>query len=127
LIPFGSFLQKYQLEQLATLLYSYGQGVGNILAQPSLYILKLMHDTTIETILKGNFLATVGNNNAQIYQKALKILGSNIYLNSTASSIERSKKGVTAKISTPSGHITVHAKTLVGIAFSFYIASSLTY
>jgi hypothetical protein len=115
LLPFGSFLDKYELGPLATLLFSFAQGVGNLLAQPTLYIMKLMHDTTIETILQGNFLTTVGNNNEQIYQKALAKLGSNVYLNSTATSITRSKKGVTAKISTPSGHVTIKAKKLVCI------------
>jgi hypothetical protein len=119
LLPFGSFLEKYELQGLAGLFFSYAQGMGNLLAQPSLYVMKLMHDGTIDAILQGTFLVTVGNGNVQIYQKALQILGANVYLNSTATSISRSKDGVTAKISTPSGHVTVHAKKLVCIVAQF--------
>lgn len=40
LMPFGAFLQKYNLQSLAYIVYSYQQGLANVLAQTTLYLIR---------------------------------------------------------------------------------------
>lgn len=40
LMPFGDFLQKYNLQSLAYIVYSYQQGLANVLAQTTLYLIR---------------------------------------------------------------------------------------
>lgn len=39
-MPFGDFLQKYNLQSLAYIVYSYQQGLANVLAQTTLYLIR---------------------------------------------------------------------------------------
>jgi hypothetical protein len=50
LLPFGDFIAKYNLESFAYLAYSYQQGMGNILAQSSLYMLHYFDSKTVRPL-----------------------------------------------------------------------------
>jgi hypothetical protein len=113
LLPFGDFVNKYQLQSIVPLLFDYAQGSGNMLAQLTLYILKLIHSVTISAIVNGDFLTSAIHNNHQLYDLALQVLGSNVLLNSTTLGILRSGNSVLAAILTPSGPMLVKAKQLV--------------
>jgi hypothetical protein len=115
LIPWGSFLEKYDLGALAFTAFSYIQGVGNILAQPTLFILKYFAKFTAEGILNGGagFLTTTHRNNHALYDAALVELGTDALVNSTVLSVSRSPSGVKVIISTPSGKKLIKASKLL--------------
>lgn len=112
LLPFGSFVQKYNLQAMASIAFDYGQGLGNVLAVPTLYIMKLINPDVIAGIENG-FLTSAVHNNHALYDEALAKLGSDALLNSQAEWIERGDNGIRAAISTPAGRKLVKAKRLL--------------
>ncbi|KAF4625256.1 hypothetical protein G7Y89_g12912 [Cudoniella acicularis] len=113
LIPWGDFIEKYQLQDLAYTVFTFLQGVGNILAQPTLYILKYLPSATVSNILNGGFLTTAHHDNQALYDSALAKLGSNALLSSNVTQIHRSKDGVLLTVSTPSGQKLIKASKLL--------------
>jgi hypothetical protein len=113
LLPFGDFIKRYQLDGLAYIAFQYTQGMGNMLAQPTLYILKLINTEVVGGIF-NHFLTTAQHNNHELYDKALSKLGSDALLNSTVLRIDRSKDDcIRAVVSTPSGLKLIKAKKLL--------------
>jgi hypothetical protein len=113
LLSFGDFIKKYQLDDIAYIIFEYAQGTGNMLAQPALYILKLINTEVINGILTY-FLTTAQHDNHELYDKALAKLGSNALLNSTVLRVDRSQSDyIRAVVSTPSGQKLIKAKKLL--------------
>jgi hypothetical protein len=112
LLQFGDFLSNTKLQALASLAFQYSQGVGNILAQPTLYIMKYFSSPILAGIANG-FLAAASHDNHQLYDQALSVLGTDVLLNSTPSIVERDGGGIIAVVSTPSGPILVKATKLI--------------
>lgn len=113
LLTWGAFLKKYQLEALAYTSFSILQGIGNILAQPTLYVMKYMPLSTVQNILTGSFLTTVHHNNHELYDKALLELGSSALVSSNVTQVIRSHNGVQITVSTPSGPKLIKASKLL--------------
>ena len=113
LIPWGEFVEKYDLGALAYTAYLWLQGIGNILAQRTLYVLKYMPPSIIETIMNGGSVSTANNDNQELYDKALEELGSSALLSSNVTKIVRGNDSVEVTVSTPSGLITICASKLL--------------
>jgi hypothetical protein len=105
LLPYGDFLEKYNLQGLAYTAFSTIQGVGNILKQPTLYIMKYFAPSTVTAILEDipAFLTTADNDNHGLYVAAAKELGPDAFLSTNVIEVERRKDTVYTVISTPSG------------------------
>ena len=113
LLPFGDFIKKYQLDDMAYIVFQYGQGLGNILAQLTLYTLKNFNTEVVGGIL-NHFLVTAQHDNHELYDKALVELGSDALLNSTVLRIDRSEEDcIRAVVSTSSGRKIIKAKKLL--------------
>jgi hypothetical protein len=104
LLPYGDFLEKYNLQGLAYTAFSYIQGVGNILKQPTLYIMKYFTPITANAILGGNpgFLTTTHHDNHALYVAAAIELGPDALLSSNVTIIQRENNVVYTLVSTPS-------------------------
>jgi len=113
LLTWGDFLKKYQLEGLSYTAFTTLEGVGNILTQPTLYIMKYFPLRTVQNLLTGDFLTTVRHNNHELYDKALLELGSNALVSSNVTSVVRNSKGVEVSVSTPSGLKLIKASQLL--------------
>jgi hypothetical protein len=113
LLTWGDFLKKYQLEGLAYTSFITLQGIGNILAQPTLYVMKYLPQTTVTNILTGSFLTTVHHNNHELYDKALIELGSSALVSSNVTSVVRNSDGVEVTVSTPAGTKLIKASQLL--------------
>ena len=103
LLPFGEFVKKYDLDAVAFTIYSYNQGIGNILAQPTIYVLKYFPASTVLAAFTGGFISTARHNNQEVYDRALAQLESNAFLNTKVIWISRHNDGVKTLVSTPSG------------------------
>lgn len=115
LIPFGAFLDKYpDIKNAALTIFGFGQGLGDFLEQPTLYVFKNFGLDIIQDISTG-FLVTTSQNNYEIYDHAAKILGSDVLLSSTVVSTKHRGQngGVQLVVQTPSGRRIVKAKTLL--------------
>jgi hypothetical protein len=70
LIPWGDFLKKYDLGALGYDGFLQFQGMGNILAQPTLYMMKLFNPMQVEAREKGTKV-TEANGNVQALCKTI--------------------------------------------------------
>lgn len=116
LMDFGRFIKKYGLEALAYEIFSYNQGVGNILAQPTLYMMKYLDTFEVTSLLNempGNWVVNAKDDNQLLYDRALQELGSNAFLNSNITRVTRHHDCVIVCFDTPDGEKTVRAKKLV--------------
>lgn len=75
LLPFGDFVTKYQLDAIAFLAYQFAQGLGNILAQTTIYVMKNFGPAAL-TGISDHFVGTTNRDNHELYDKAQAQLGS---------------------------------------------------
>jgi hypothetical protein len=112
LLPFGDFVAKYDLHAMVMFVFAIGQGYGDLLSQPTLYVMKLVGATVLRSLSEG-FLATAHADNSEIYVKALAELGSDALLNSQIIATKRGGNSIKVLIKTPSGLKLVKAKRLL--------------
>lgn len=103
LIPWGDFMQRNQLRALATIAFEYVQGFGNILAQPTLYVLRDFARVSFNSILSSGSINTTNKDTQAIYNKALAKLGSSAFVNADVREVERCDNGVRVVFSTAMG------------------------
>lgn len=114
LLPFGDFLAKYpDIGDATFTIFRFGQGLGDFLSQPTLYVFKNFGLDIIQDISTG-FLVTTSQNNQEIYEHATALLGSDVLLSSrVVATHHRDNDGVQLKVQTPSGRRIVKAKKLL--------------
>lgn len=90
LLPFGQFVTKYALQDIVYFLATYSQGIGDLLAKPTLYVMKLNGLDLLNSLQVGLILTT-SRDNSELYQKAQGILGpDNVLFRSHIVAIDRS-------------------------------------
>jgi hypothetical protein len=113
LLPFGDFVQKYSLSAMVQTVFELSQGVGNLLQQPTLYVVILFGFSLLASIETG-FIATADHDNSALYVAALKELGTDALLSSHVIAMDRDS-GNDSKIlvDTPSGPKLICAKKII--------------
>lgn len=116
LSPFSDFVKKYNLGDLLMTILLIGEGIGDLLAHPTLYVAKLAGVSTLSNAQTG-FLTTADSDNSELYEAAGAALGENVFLNSNVIAIDRPANGTDdptlVLIQTPSGQQLIQAKRLV--------------
>lgn len=113
LLPFGEFVTKYSLEDAVGVIFSYAQGLGNLLEQCTLYVFKNFGLGTLQD-LKLGFLTTARQDNSELYEKALAELEQDVLLQSHVIATDRSgDDGVKVLVQTPNGVKLILAKKLI--------------
>ncbi|KAF3767282.1 FAD/NAD(P)-binding domain-containing protein [Cryphonectria parasitica EP155] len=97
LLPYGEFLQKYDLGAMIFDVSQYVPGFRNLLTVPTLYVMKAFSADIAETFLglAPPFLSAV-EGNQHIYDQARLRLGDDVFLDSTLHGILRHGGGVRA-------------------------------
>lgn len=113
LMPFGDFLAKYNLEGAAFTAFSFAGGCGNILAQPTIYVMKYFTSIQVDAVITQNFLANGLSDNQLLYNRALAELGDAAFLSSTVHTITRDEDGVEVQMYTPTGPKRIKARKLL--------------
>ena len=114
LIDFGTFLRKYHLGAFAYTAFDYNQGIGNILAQPLLYIFKYFDQQQVHDLLTGGFVGNGHHDNQQLYDRARAELGANAFLSSDVTKVNRNADGVVEVfVTTPGGQKCIKASKLL--------------
>ena len=113
-LSFGDFVKKYDLGGFVRFATGFGQGVGDILKLPTIYIFKYISLSVLQGIQAG-FLTTARHNNHELYDKALAELAHDSFLNSSVVAIDRNQSGqyATVLIQTPKGKKLVLAKNIL--------------
>lgn len=113
LLPFGDFVKKYGLEDLVQFMFNFAQGLGDLLAQPTLYVFKNFGSDLLKALQTG-LLTTQLEDNHLIYDHAQDELGENVFLNSTVVAVDRSSNdGVKVLLQTPSGRVLIESKKII--------------
>jgi hypothetical protein len=110
--PFSDFVTAYGLQALVPTIFEYGQGAGNLLDDPALYVLKLFSLNVVNSILGSGFLHIQGGT-VQLYNAATRYLGNNVIFNSQLRSIDRTGPRIRVVANTPTGPVTILCNQLV--------------
>lgn len=119
LLPWGEFVEKYNLAALSYMVYLYAEGIGNILDQTTLYVMKYVSLELVHVLLSeadaSTFVASASKGNQELYDRALKQLGSDALLSSVSTAIHRQDDSVSVDIySNVTGQsTTIRAKQLL--------------
>lgn len=112
LIPFGEFATKYSLESLMPTMWRSAQGIGNILELPTLYVIKYVGGPLLEAFQIG-FQTTAAYDNSVLYDSAARVLGENVFYNTTVLSGARGSTGADLVIKTNGQTILVKSQKLI--------------
>ena len=112
LLPFGEFVVKYNLQDVAYTIAQLAAGNGNVLEQTTIYVLQLVDGGYLDALF-GNGVAAENQNTHRLFERALADLGSDVMLSSTVRYALRSKYGVKLIVNTPSGRKLIKAKKLL--------------
>ena len=93
LIPFGEFVEKNGLQAMVQIAFGIGQGLGDILTLPTIYMMQIFGLDVLMNIQNG-FLTTARGDNSEIYEKAtVELLAKNsVLFNSRVSCADRNKR-----------------------------------
>ncbi len=75
LMPFGDFVNKYEIGAAVQIINQFAQGFGDILTIPTVYVLKYFNQPVLAGAQTA-FLTTARRDNSEIYEKARAELGS---------------------------------------------------
>jgi hypothetical protein len=110
--PFSNFVITNGLQALVPTIFEFGQGAGNLLQDPALYVLKLFSLNVVRAILGGGFLNIPGGT-VQLYNAATQHLGSNVVFNARPRIINRTGPRIQVVADTPTGPVTILCTKLV--------------
>ena len=113
LLPFGDFVKKYALDAVVNTVFNFGQGLGDLLKQPTLYVMKNFGLDILRNLSVG-FLTTERHNNSELYEKARTELGADALLRSRVIATDRDAAGyANLLVQTPSGLKIIRAKKIL--------------
>lgn len=119
LMPFGQFIEKYSLQDIAYALWTITGGVTNpfLLDQITVNVMKWLDHAYMDEVMAGNAVTTTKHDNGELYVKALAELGSDALLSSTVTAAQRpAEGGVSLVVNTPTGNkLIIASKLLVTI------------
>ena len=115
LLPWGDFLEKYNLSAISGLVFGLVGAPGNILAQPTLYVAKNFGEIQVQTALEDSALTEADGDNQALYNAALTRLGNNTnaFVASNVTHVVRNANDTEVKVSTPFGLKLIRASKLV--------------
>jgi hypothetical protein len=114
LLPFGDFITKYGIQDAVPVIFTFGHGVGDFLAVPTLYIFQNFGLPQLESLATASYLTTAHHDNSELYQKAAALLGSSVLYRSTMIRAERHVNGSHhITVQTPDGLKLIKAKKLL--------------
>lgn len=88
-MPYGAFIEKYNLTAAFDIVHTYSQGMGDLLHVPTIYAVKYFGIGDIQALSQG-FLTHAHGNNSELYSKAGEYISEeNIFLESIVVSSRR--------------------------------------
>jgi len=113
-MKFRDFVEKYGFGAMVRTAFQFGQGTGDILDMPAVYVLKVFSSQVVSSIfgISGGFMACP-TGNSTLYENATALLGDDVVFGADILHVERNKQGVTVHVDTPRGRYIVKAKKLV--------------
>lgn len=89
LLPFGDFVDKYQIDGSVWPIFSFGQGHSPLLDLPTIYVMKQFDQTLLQAVTTNTLLTTEHHNAHELYQRAREFLGDQVLLNTSVVAMSR--------------------------------------
>lgn len=116
LLPFGTFVRKYNLGDMMAPVFASNQGYAPLLNITTLYMIKYLNAGQLQSFKTG-YLTTPQDNTLLLYEAAYKYLGiPNVLLKSNVLQMKRSSNQVKVAVSTPTGNKLIIARRLISTA-----------
>lgn len=110
--PFSEFVANRGLAGLFPTAFQFGQGLGDMLGSPTLYVLKNFSAAVVDSILGTGFLiAPYGV--AQLYDNIAATLGDDVIYDANVKDVDRRRGKIRVDVDTPDGSVTVVCRKLV--------------
>ncbi len=113
LMPWGSFLQKYGLKEMAYDGFLQFQGSGNYLDQPTLYIMKLFNPMQVRARLQKLKVENPNGDTQALWDAALSYLGGNAILSAHVTKITRRDNCIEVLLKTGGVTKSIRAKKII--------------
>jgi hypothetical protein len=114
LLSFGDFVTKYGLQTVVPVAWTFALGVGDLLASPTLYVLRNFGLPQFTDFIPGDLLTTTDHYNSELYLKASALLGANVLYSSTLIRGERHENGLShLTVQTPTGVKLIKSKKIL--------------
>ncbi|GAB1206781.1 hypothetical protein APSETT445_005481 [Aspergillus pseudonomiae] len=111
--PFSQFVEKYKFEGALSVIYTFANALGDMLATPTLYVIQAFGIAHIDIFLQGGYI-TPNNGMYELYRKASEVLDTDVLYNSKATHTRRSDTGIKILTQDTSGKKTlIEAKKLL--------------
>ncbi len=112
LLPFGEFVVKYSLQALVSMAFNFGQGMGDLLQMPTVYVLKNFSAQVLSSIFANRFMVAPYGNSG-VYEAATTFLGEDVVFGADVERIERNHHGVTVRVDSPGGRREIRCQKLL--------------
>ena len=114
LLPFGQFVQKYNLSATLPIISLFCEGFGDLSTVPSLYVIRYIAADFLNYVFTNTFLTTAAHHNSLLYVAAKSLLGPSVFLRSRVISVSRPAQGpAILHVSTPAGVRSFRAKRIL--------------
>ncbi|KAE8417923.1 hypothetical protein BDV36DRAFT_283382 [Aspergillus pseudocaelatus] len=87
--PFSKFVEKYKFEGALSVIYTFANALGDMLASPTLYVIQLFGISHIDIFLQGGYI-TPNNGMYELYRKASEVLDTDVLYSTKATKTIRS-------------------------------------
>jgi hypothetical protein len=114
-LPFGEFVQKYNMRDLVRTFFFNNQGVGDMLDVPVLENQRVMGADLVTQLATNGLVTTARHNKSEIYGRAQAelLIADSLLLSSEVSSAKRTDAGVELVLKTATGEQLIRAKKLL--------------
>jgi hypothetical protein len=92
--------------------FLFGQGIGDLLRMPTVYVMKLVSTQVLTTVFGGGFIHPP-DGIAALYDRAAEQLGDDVLLGANVEHVDRHRGGVTLHVRTDRGQREVRCKQLL--------------
>lgn len=94
LLPFGKFIEKYQLGGAARAIYQFQQGYSPYLDLPALYVMKQFGLGLFDAVMSNSLVTTTNRNTHELYERIGEFLGDKqVLLDTSVVSMSRGEEG----------------------------------
>jgi hypothetical protein len=112
-LPFGEFVQKYNLQAAVPIISQFVNYVGDVLAEPTAYIMTLFGAVQLNATANGGLLIPTTYNNSVLYERIAEQLGPDVLLSSTLTGAKRNGTTVELTVSADNCTKNISAKKLL--------------
>jgi len=112
LLPFGDFVVKFGLQAMVNIAFQFGQGLGDLLRMPTVYVMKNVSAQVLSSVFANSFVHPP-NGVAEIYDRAADQLGDDALFDIAIERVDRHRGGVTLHVRSGHARVEIRCKKLL--------------